>query len=472
MRPHQNGACRRRRSAHWKSNLDKTTQTLANYVTGLTYDQLSATTIQETKKRLVDAIGCAIGGYTSEPAKIACRVAANISGTPPARLFGTGNSTSMEMAAFANAVMVRYLDFNDTYISKGSGHPSDMTAAIIAVAEAHRCSGKDTLLAIAIAYEAYAALADQIPMRDLGWDQGVFAVLGTAAGVSKLLKLTAAQTGDALAIAVTANIPTRQTRSGELAMWKGVATAAAARSGVNAALLAQAGMTGPTAAFEGKDGVWEKVTGKFQLNPMGGGVVQFGIERTNLKFFPSEYHSQAPLWITLELRKKVAVAEIEAINVQTYFTAWSEIGSEPAKWAPKTRETADHSLPYLLALGFTDGRITVDSFSQQRINDPALRQLMNRIKISENKSFTQQFPHKLMTEIEVITRDGKRLVESAQYSKGHAKNPMTDADVEAKFRILCEGLMDAAQQNALLTALWNIEQAADLSALLDLLVMK
>ncbi len=452
--------------------MDNTTQSLANYVTGLQYDQLSASAVHETKKRLVDAIACAIGGYTSEPAQIARRVAANNSGTPPARLFGTGKQTSMEMAAFANAVMVRYLDFNDTYIAKGSGHPSDMTAAIIAVAEAHRCSGKETLLAIAIAYEVYAALADQIALRDRGWDQGVFAVLGTAAGVSKLLKLTTVQTGDALAIAVTANIPTRQTRSGELAMWKGVATAAAVRSGVSAALLAQAGMTGPTAAFEGKDGVWEKVTGKFQLGAMGGSTVPFGIERTNLKFFPSEYHSQAPLWIALELRKKVAVAEIDAINVQTYFTAWSEIGSEPAKWTPKTRETADHSLPYLLALGFTDGRITVDSFSQQRINDPVLRDLMQRIKITENKSFTQQFPHKLMTEIEVVTRDGKRLLESAQYSKGHAKNPMSDADVNAKFSILCESVMGHAQRDALLNALWNIDQAADLNGVLDLLVMK
>jgi len=172
------------------------------------------------------------------------------------------------------------------------------------------------------------------------------------------------------------------------------------------------------------------------------------------------------------LRKKVVVADIEAINVQTYFTAWSEIGSEPEKWNPRTRETADHSLPYLLALGFTDGRITVDSFSEQRINDPALRQLMNRIKIAENKAFTQQFPEKLMTEIEVITRSGQRLVESAQYSKGHAKNPMTDADVEAKLGILCEGLMGNAQRDALLEVLWNLDQAGDLNALLDLLVIR
>ena len=452
--------------------MDKTTQTLATYITGLSYSQLPASTVHEIKKHLLDTIACGIGGYTSEPAAIARRVAANISGTPSARIFGAGKQTSMEMAAFTNAVMVRYLDFNDTYISKGSGHPSDMIAAILAVAEAQRCSGRETLLAVVIAYEVYAALADVVGLRDRGWDQGVFAVLGSAAGAAKLLKLTLAQTADALAIAVTGSIPTRQTRSGELSMWKGVATAAAVRAGVTAALLAQAGMTGPTAAFEGRHGVWDQVTGPFQLGSMGGRGVPFGIERTNLKFFPSEYHSQAPLWIALELRKKVAAADIDAINVQTYYTAWSEIGSEPEKWNPRTRETADHSLPYLLALGFMDGRITVDSFSERRMHDPLLRQLMKRIKITENKEFTRQFPAKLMTEIEVIARGGPRFVETAQYPKGHAKNPMTDADVQSKFAILCEGLMDGVQRDALLTTLWGIDQAADLTALLDLLVLK
>jgi len=452
--------------------VDKTTQTLANYVTGLDYSQLPANTLHETKRRLVDAMACAIGGYASEPAAIARSVAENISGRPPARIFNSGRQTSMEMAAFTNAVMVRYLDFNDTYISKGSGHPSDMTSAILAVADAHRCGGKDTLLAIVAAYEVYAALADVVGLRDLGWDQGVFAVLGSAAGAAKVLRLTREQTGDALAIAITANVPTRQTRSGELAMWKGVATAAAARSGVSAALLAQAGMTGPTAAFEGKDGVWDQVTGPFQLNAMGGNSVQFGIERTNLKFFPSEYHSQAPLWIALELRKKVQPADIDAVNVQTYFTAWSEIGSEPEKWDPKTRETADHSLPYLLSLGFIDGRVSVDSFSHERMHDPALRALMNRIKISENKEFTRQFPGKLTTEIEIITRSGQRVIESAQYPKGHAKNPMTDEDVVNKFGMVCESLMANAQRDALLKALWNVDQAANLDEVFDLLVVK
>jgi 2-methylcitrate dehydratase len=295
--------------------MDNTTRKLAEYITRLDYSALSAQAVHETKKRLVDAIACAIGGYASEPADIARKVSANVSGTPAARIFNTGKTTSIDMAAFTNATMVRYLDFNDTYISIGSGHPSDMIPAMLAVADAHHLGGKELLLGIATGYEVFTAMADQIGLRDKGWDQGFFLGMSVAAGVAKMLKLNLEQTANAIAITVTANVPTRQSRAGELAMWKGVATAAAARSAVQAVLLAQAGMTGPTAAFEGKDGIWDKVTGKFTLNELGGNGKPFGIERTNLKFFPSEYHSQAPMWIALELRKKVAVTDIEAVNV-------------------------------------------------------------------------------------------------------------------------------------------------------------
>ena len=448
--------------------MDKTTRTLASYVASLDYGQLPAGTIHHAKKRLIDAIACGIGGYPSEPAAIARLLAASTSGEPSARILGSGNRTSMEMAAFANAVMVRYLDYNDTYISKGSGHPSDMIPACLAVADAQRASGRDTLLAIVAAYEIFTGMADAAALRERGWDQGVYVVLGSAAGAAKVLGLTAGQTGNALAIAVSSNVPTRQTRSGELSMWKGCATAAAARAGVFAALLARAGMTGPTAAFEGRHGVWDQVTGPFQLGQMGGSGVGFGIDRTNLKFFPAEYHSQAPLWMALELRKKIRVEDIDTIKVQTYYTAYSEIGSEPEKWDPQTRETADHSLPYLLALALTDGIIKSDSFSEARIHDPALRALMSRIAIAENPQFTLQFPAKMLTEIEVLTRNGQRVAEIASYPKGHALNPMSDADVESKFANLSEGMLTPARRDSILRALWDVDQATDIGKVIEL----
>jgi 2-methylcitrate dehydratase len=447
--------------------MDKTTRTLANYVTDLSFSRLSPAAIHETKRRLIDTIGCAIGGYRSRPAAIARELAADVSGRPAARLLGSGASTSVEMAAFANTVTIRYLDCNDTYISKGSGHPSDMMGACLAVAEAHHRSGADTLLAIASAYEVFTAMADVVGLRDLGWDQGVFVVLGSAAGAAKLMRLDSEQTAHALAIAITANIPTRQTRAGELSMWKGCATAAAARSGVFAALLAARGMTGPDAAFEGRHGLWEQVTGHFEIGALAGEGRPFGIERSNLKFFASEYHSQAPLWIALELRKQLRVEDIEAIDVQTYYTAYSEIGSEPEKWNPKTRETADHSLPYLLAVGLTDGVITPDSFSDEKIRDPAVRELMQRIRVSENKLFTSEFPSKLITRIEVTTRSGERYIETASYPKGHARNPLSDADVESKFAGLTRDLLAPEAATSLVRALWKIDEATDVASVLE-----
>jgi 2-methylcitrate dehydratase len=448
--------------------MDSTTRKLASYLTSLSYEQLTSATVHEAKKHLVDTMGCLLGGYDSEPALIARRMAAQSMGRPAARVLCTGEQTSMEMATFANTVMLRYLDYNDTYVSVGSGHPSDMIAACLAVADALGADGRRALLSIVAAYEVFGALADRIPIRARGWDQGVFVVLGAAAGAGLLLGLDTEQMGDALAIAVTANIPTRQTRSGELAMWKGCATAAAARCGVFAALLAKQGMTGPTAAFEGFNGVWDQVTGKFSLGTFGGGGTQFAIERTNLKFFPSEYHSQAPMWMALNLRKRVCVEDIADIDVQTYHIAYSEIGSEAQKWDPQTRETADHSLPYLLALAFMDGAIRVDSFSEQRMRDPTTRALMQRIQIAENPEFTRRFPAEIVTEITVTTRSGESHREIAAYPRGHAKNPMTDAEVDDKFLALADAVMPRTSGEALLRALWELDRTQHIGTVLDL----
>lgn len=449
--------------------MDRTTEALANYIVSLSYDDLTAAAIHETKKRLIDSFGCAIGGYHGEPALIARRLATASSGVPPARVLGSGQLTSMEMAAFANSVMVRYLDYNDTYISAGGGHPSDMLSAILAVADAHHASGKEVLVATVAAYEVFGALADVVPIRDQGWDHGLFVVLGSAAGAGKLLRLATGQMGDALALAVSANVPTRQTRSGELSMWKGCATAASARAGVFAALLANEGMTGPTEAFEGRHGAWQQVTGPFQMRPLGGGGTPFAVERSHLKYFPTEYHSQAPLWMALSLRRKVRVEEIAAINVQTYYNAYSEIGSEPEKWDPQTRETADHSLPYLLASALRDGNITVATFDDERIRDRSLRPLMSRIKVSENPEFTRRFPADMTSEIEVVTRSGERHVERASHPKGHVRNPMTDADVESKFMEMCEDAMGRDRCREILEAVWSLEDVQDIGGVLELI---
>jgi 2-methylcitrate dehydratase len=431
---------------------------------------LSGSAVKAAKRHIVDTVGCAMGGYRSEPADIARRLARANSGTPSARLIGDGLGTSLQMAAFANAAMVRYLDANDTYISRGSGHPSDVFAAILAAAEARNASGKDLIAGVAAAYEVFGALADQVGIRDRGWDQGIFVAPAVAAGAGLVYGLDAGQTANALAIAVTAYVPTRQTRAGELSMWKGTATAAAACGGLFAAQLASEGMTGPTAAFEGRHGLCEQVTGPFTLGELPS-KAGFAIERANLKYYASEYHSQAPLSAALMLREKLQGEEIESVDVQTYWTAYSEIGSEPAKWDPQNRETADHSLPYLLAVALRDGRITPEIFEPERYLDPALRPLMNRIRIAENSEFTKAFPGSLTSEITVTTRSGKRHMERTSYPKGHARNPMSDDDIDRKFRDFSTGVLEAQQADEALGFLWKLEEASEIRRLLDLLMV-
>lgn len=451
--------------------MDRTTETLASYAAAIGYSDLTPDAVQQTKRRLIDSLGCAMGGYHSEPSEIARRLAGMYTSSLPARLLGSGQTTSPDMAAFANTVMVRYLDCNDTYTQLGSGHPSDMIPAVLALAEPRHASGQAVMLAIVMAYEMFGAFADRIPIREKGWDQGTFAVVGSAVGAGKILGLTREQMAHAISLAITPNIPTRQTRAGELSMWKGCATAAAARNGVFAALLAAEGMTGPYEPFEGHHGVWEQVTGPFHLESLGGAGKPFTVETANLKFFPAEYHSQAPLWSALEIRKKVEPDDIDAINVQTYWLAYSEIGSEPQKWDPQTRETADHSLAYLLAVALQDGDITPASFTLERIRDPKLRPLMNRISIRENPEFTRQYPEALRSEIEVVTRAGTRFVEQVSYPKGHRHNPMSDAEVEDKFLRLCQGVLTPEQCRTALQTLWHLEALPDSGALIDLFLL-
>jgi 2-methylcitrate dehydratase len=450
--------------------MDRTTETLARYVTSLRYGDLSPSAVKEAKRHIIDSLGCAMGGATSEPAVIARRVAPASGGAPSARLLGDGRATTPEAAAFANSVMIRFLDANDTYITRGSGHPSDMLGAILAAAELRGASGKDFLLATVAGYEVFGALADHVALRDRGWDQGVFVAPASAAGAGLLLGLSVQEMADAIAIAITANVATRQTRAGELAMWKGCATAAAAKAGLFAAQLAKAGMTGPTAAFEGRHGLFEQVTGPFELGALGGAGRPFAIERTNFKFFAAEYHAQAPLAVALALRNKVRVEEIETLDVQIYAMAHSEIGSEPAKWDPQTRETADHSLPYMLAVALVDGRITPASFEPKRYLDPSLRPIMNRIRVAENPELTRRFPGELPSQIDVTTRSGLRFTERAEYPKGHARNPMTDGDVETKFRDLAESVLGKAQAADALETLWRLDEVSRMGAVVDLFI--
>lgn len=453
--------------------MDSITEQLAAYTTGLKYEALPDATRHAATVRIIDSLGCALGGYGGEPARIARGLAAMRRSVQGATVLGSGDASTPEAAAFANAVMVRYLDCNDTHIGRGLAHPSDMIPAVLVAVEIASNRGADLITAIVAAYQVFDAVGRQLRMSFDGWDQSMVAALGAAAGAGKALGLDHGQLGHAMAIAATANVATGQTRTGELSMWKGCATAYATAGGLFAALAAQQGMSGPSAAFEGKSGLQEMVTGPLTLDVQAlGGGQQAAVEQTSLKYFPAQYDAQALIWMALELGRRVQVADIASIEVQTYAQAKRAIGGDPAKWDPQSRETADHSLPYLMAVALTDGAVTERSFTHDSIADPRLRPLMQRITVSENPEFTQQSPEAMVSEATVLTTDGRRITVRSEYPKGHPRNPMTDADVSAKFRLLAAPLLGAGGCDAALERLWRVEHTDDVSGVLRSLVAR
>ena len=450
--------------------MDKTTELLSSYACNLSYEDLDPATVHQIKRTLVDTLGCAMGGYLSEPAKIARRLAGSVTSSMPSRILGTEDYSSMDQAGFANGVMVRYLDCNDAYFSPGGGHPSDMIPAALAVGDTLSADGKTLITAIALAYEVFCRIADQVP--DSGWDQGIFSVIGAACAAGKVMGLELEQMAHAISLAAVSNVPLRVTRMGELSMWKGCAAASATRAGIFAAQLASEGMEGPFEPFEGRKGLWESALGRqIQLDQFGGGDEPFRINNSTFKFYPSQIHTQAPIGLAIELRPLVDLSEIKSIHISSYRSAVSSASTEPEKWDPKTRETADHSIPFLVAVSLQDGAVTPATFTDQRISDPTLRVLISKMTIDEDPSFTEKYSSESNCRIEITTNSGEKIVAATASPKGHRNNPLSDSEISGKFRRLAMPTITNRQCDEALDLLWSLETLPNLDDVFDALIV-
>jgi 2-methylcitrate dehydratase len=447
--------------------MDKVTGKLAEYASSAQYDDLSDGTVHAATQRLIDSLACALGAYDCEPAQIGRRLAiGQTAGKYPGRVLCHGDTLPAESATFINAAMIRNLDFNDRY---PGGHPSDCLGALLALAGATQLDGKRLLTSMIVVYEIFARLSDATTLSRRGWDQGYAIGVATAAGVANLLKLSAEATAHAVGIAATSNLPLRVTRSGELTPWKNVATAYAARNGLFAAMLAAEGMSGPGNAFEGRNGLCENVTGPFDLAPFPVQGGAYLTPRVQLKYWPIETNGQPAVWAALELRAKTKPDELKEIDVFTSKFTWFEIGSEPEKWDPKTRETADHSLPYIFARALVDGPIRVSSFNDEAVRDPALRPLMQKIKVIPDDAIEALLPGKTLIRVVATTNDGTRHSVEVENPLGHPDNPMQDSDIEEKFMALAEPVIGKVRARNALDRWWQVEKAEDVSALMQLL---
>ncbi|MCW5576017.1 MAG: MmgE/PrpD family protein [Burkholderiales bacterium] len=436
--------------------MDTSTSRIVECAGKLRFDDLPPPVVHDCKRRLIDAIGCGFGAYHSTPARIARKVAQRASRNDGSAVIGAGFATLPELAAFANGVMIRYLDGNDTYPG-GGGHPSDVIAAVLAAAEMSGAGGREALAAIVLSYEIYHALFQAACMRDSGLDHVFYTAVASAVGAAKVLGLEESRMASAVSLAVTPNIALHATRRGDLSMWKGCASANAARNGVFAAILAAEGMTGPGRAIDGSHGLAE-LLGNFEAPSFPGKDGPYRISQSNIKRYLSEYHSQSPITAALDLRSRIDAGDIVSIVIHTYRFAWHEIGSEPEKWRPKNRETADHSLPYIVGAVMVDGEFSDEMFSEERLRDQRISAMSDRISVVEDPELTKLFPQQVPCRMEIVTKSGGKLASLVEYPRGHHLNPMTDEEIGGKFLELANRALSPTEANALLDRLWRFDE--------------
>jgi len=447
----------------------------AQYAERLRFADLPAEVVHETKRRFIDSFATAVGAMDSDAFAIAKRCAGRVSSEPGASLLGGGRS-SVEWATFVNGLLIRYLDFNDTYLSLEPAHPSDNLAAVLSVGESVGASGQDLITAAVIAYEIQCRLCDAASLRKYGFDHVTYGAISSTVATCKLLKLSAAQTTHAIGLAGVANIALRQTRAGEMSMWKGCAFANAARNGVFAALLAADGLTGPAPIFEGELGLMPLVLrAEFTVAPMGGesGSQDYMLPKTYIKFWPVEYHAQSAVDAALQLRPAVGDwRQIKSVDVHTFDAAVDIIGKEPEKYRPKTRETADHSLPYCVAVALADGDVGLRSFDNEHLANRDLLALTQKVQLYRDASCNDRYPKGIPNRLTITRDDQKQFVKEVEFPRGHAGNPMTDAEVEQKFRAVVEPVYGKDRAAKVLELCWGLDKLADATKLVKSLNQK
>ncbi len=446
---------------------------VSDYSANLHYGDLPAATVHLLKRMIIDSIGCAIGGYSAEPSQIARDLADDVTSRRPCTVIGTGRTTSPDLATFANGVMIRYLDFNDGYTTLESGHPSDSIAATLAGAELAGAGGRRLLTATAVAYEAFCRFGDAFSLKYIGFDHVTNGAIASSIGAARAMGLSVEQTGQALNLGITPNLALGQTRVGVLSHWKGCAYANASRNAVFAAMLAERGLTGPAPVFEGEHGFFVAVTKEpYRLERFGGDAGQpFKVHECSIKQFALGLYSQTVVEAALTARRQVPdfrVADVADVHIRTLQKAIDIMAGDDEKWHPKTRETADHSMPYATAIALTHDTLNESHFSDEHINSPGIAALIERTRIEASAEANRRVPEAMLCNFDLTMRDGQTYSSEVAHFRGHHLNPMTDAEVGAKFRNLCDGRLTPNQTEELLGRLWSLEDETDIGALLRL----
>jgi 2-methylcitrate dehydratase len=452
--------------------MDKFESQIVGYTHRLNFDDLSRSAVESAKERVLDSLACAMASYNTVPVRAMREIALQSSSTYGATVLGSKHVAPVNDAAMALGTAIRAHDWNDTYLAKEPAHPSDNICAAVTVAEAENKNGRELITAIVLAYELQCQLCDAAALRKRGWDHVTYASVSSTAAAAKLMDLAPQQIRHALGISITTGNYLRQTRIGTISNWKAAAFAKAAKNGVESALYVKHGFTGPSDIFAGQHGLIRQITGdEFDLARFFGGEEgkEYKIVNTYIKYFPAEYHSQSAIWAALELRKQIGPEgwkEIQSIVVETSRHSYEIIGMEKDKWRPETKETADHSLPYIAAAALMDGTITLKQFDCEHLQNEALLKLIGKVECRENKAYTDIYGTSFPNKITITMNSGDIIEKEIVNPKGHPLNPLSRSEIEHKFRQNCEGLLNKSQQDRLIRCVWDLENLTSIKKLM------
>ena len=442
---------------------------LAAFAQGASWEKLSKEAREQLKVRIIDALGCAIGALDGEPVLMIRALTSDLGGNGRCTIVG-GGATAPDRAALMNGVLVRYLDFNDSYLARGETcHPSDSLAAVLSACEYAGRSGRDLLVSLAVAYQVQCRLSDEAPVRARGFDHTVQGAYAVAAGASRALGLDRSATANAIAISGTAFNALRVTRTGALSHWKGLAAPHMASGALHAALMAMHGITGPREVFEGNKGLKGSIAGQFTVTWEREDLER--VTKTIVKRYNAEVHSQATLEGVLELGQNGAFKPgIEEIQIDTFDVAYNIIGGgeEGDKTAVRTKEEADHSLPYMVAAAALDGQVMPEQYAPERIGRTDVQTLLRKVKIRPAEDLSKRFPAEMPCRISARLTGGRVLTAEKKDYEGFHTRPMSWETARLKFDALAGSRTDSALRSEICDAVRRLEdiQVTDLCKLL------
>jgi 2-methylcitrate dehydratase len=448
------------------------TATMSRWAAGVKFEDLSQDAIYQAKRFLLDSIGCALGGYQQHDVVIALEVLDEIAGPGKATVIGNGKSMDAVSASLANALMIRCMDYNDIYWKQDPSHPSDIFPAAMACCERAGGNGRELIVGLVLGHEFEMRLCEAAfpGIRERGWHHATLTAFVSPIVAARMLHLDWTRMQHAIGISASARATLGAVTAGKLTMMKNTVDPMATQSGVLAALLAEKGYSGPEHVIDGKEGLVHCFGPEWKLNLLTDGLGEsWRITQCGMKAFPTEALTHTPISATLALVKDNDLRPDEVAKVHIRTTArGADILSDASKYDPHTKETADHSLPYVIAAAIAERQVTPLQFTMEKIMDPAILAQLNKIVVVADSEIEKVFPALQRVVVKIQTTDGREFSKQLDYPKGDPRNPLTDKEVEEKFEALAGPVMTPEAQRRAIDAIWALEKQPSVSALMQL----